>query len=683
MSVLRSINSLLNNKEYVMDKLPICRISLFSSGVGFFEHRGTITGNSDITLPFHISAVNDALMSLVINNPGGISAVSYPLEETLSRTLKSLSLDLKGSSLYSLFQSLKGTEIEIFIPDSVKGRIIFVERRAEKANGANINKDFLTLNTEKGIKTICIDEINNFIFTDPKITADLNRALDLVIQSRDDDTRNLTIKLNGEAEREAALSYVIPSALWKVSYRLDLSQEKPFLQGWAIVDNDSDSDWENIELSLITGKPVSFIQKLYDVHRVKRPTVPLLIEGIAEAKTFDSGSERSIEKKPTKDRNVINKGINISKMMGNDICGISRKDKNAEIEIIGNNDFDCLLSSGPIAGEIETASSRPVGEQFEFTIKKPVSLSRQQSTMLPLVESEVKAEKFLVCSYSLIGKGVINPAICVELTNNSDMKLPAGPITVYDDENYAGDALIKFFPENEKRLISYGEDLSVTCSFTVKENHKITLIKIDKGVIFYEEIFHYETVYTFRNAGKDLKKLIIEHPFGSGKKLISPEYNEKTHNLYRFKIALPPSSDFLNFIVIEEKTRLEKTEIIDSGIYIFSPIEKFLSDNANMKENIREILKKAVELFKKIEIAENRHVDLKEKCENLIEKQERTRKNLEAAGNQTQQGKEFLQRLVKEEETIEALEKDIITAEKAVEAAKKEYEEYIMGLKIE
>jgi hypothetical protein len=180
-----------------MTNLPLCRLTLFSSGVGFFEHKGELTGSVELSLPFHVDAVNDALKSLVINDPSGSPVVSYPLEETLARTLKSLSIDLKKGSIYDLLQSFKGAEIEINAPDLLKGRIIFVERR----EFADINKDYLTLQTTTGIKTICIDEISSFTFSDPKITSDLNRALDLVLKCRNNETRNITIKLSGESKR--------------------------------------------------------------------------------------------------------------------------------------------------------------------------------------------------------------------------------------------------------------------------------------------------------------------------------------------------------------------------------------------------------------------------------------------------------------------------------------------------
>jgi len=660
-----------------MSNLPISRLTLFSSGVGYFEHRGSITGTEEITLPFNINAVNDALKSLVINDPSGSPTVSYPSEETHYKTLMSLSIDLNGSSLLNMLQNLKGTDIELFAPDSLKGRIIFAERRTEDLNNAHIHKDFLSLLTETGIKTICIDEIINFVFSDPKVTEDLSRALDLAVKYRDEKIRNLILKLTGDAERKVSFSYVIPAAVWKTSYRLNLSTEKPFLQGWAIVDNNSDIDWDNIELSLVTGKPVSFIQDLYKVQNLSRPTIPLIIEGIADAKTFDSG-----EKNKTALREPAM--YSRSKKIKNDSEGISLSQDDVDLAFLGSTKSN--VSSEPeyepiMGGLAETAASGSAGDQFEFTIKKPVSLIRQQSAMLPLVEGDVKAEKLLVFSKEeKEANCVYNPAICVELTNNTGIKLPAGPITVYDGRTYAGDALIKFFPEDEKRLISYGEDLSVTGSFNNNVSEKVSLIKINNGFIILNKKKIYETVYTFRNAGKEAKKIIIEHHFNVNANLIRPkEYSEKTHNLYRFTEILPPSGDLINVSVIEEKSLREELQILN---FNYEKLAGCLSNKDITNKAVKKVLQKVFNLNEKIIISENNLEELKKKRKNLIEKQERTRKNLEAAGNQSQQGKDYLERLAREDNEIDESEININAAKGEIEKAKKEYENYLLSLKI-
>ena len=61
----------------------------------------------------------------------------------------------------------------------------------------------------------------------------------------------------GEGKRKVQVGYVVEAPIWKTSYRLVLSDtEAPFLQGWALVENTTDEDWQGVRLSLISGRPI-------------------------------------------------------------------------------------------------------------------------------------------------------------------------------------------------------------------------------------------------------------------------------------------------------------------------------------------------------------------------------------------------------------------------------------------
>ncbi|MDR0525360.1 MAG: DUF4139 domain-containing protein [Spirochaetaceae bacterium] len=636
------------------ESLPLKKLSLFSSGVGYFQHSGTIAGSGELALPFSAEAVNDALKSLVIKDPGSSPAVSYPSEQTLYQTLRSLSVDLLGSTnILDLLNSLKGAEIEAALPQPVRGRIMFAEHRLNpKSESSEL---YLSLYTDQGLRTIEFREMKGFAFTNPKLNADLTRALDLLMQSRDSDTRMLIVRLPGQASRNVSLSYVIPAPIWKVSYRLDLSQSQPFLQGWAIVDNDGDTDWENIELSLVTGRPVSFIQNLYPPYRVPRQVVPLGIAGAAEARSYASGESAS---SAADDKIAMKEAPQMSYSTA--------------------PNYSAPRASVVTAGAGETAQAQAAGDWFEFTIKKPVTLARRQSAMLPLVEGTVQAAKTLIFSGAKAAPGrPINPAVGAELVNTAGMKLPAGPITVYDGGTYAGDALIEFLPEGEKRLIAYGEDLSVTGSGTQISNRLVSSVTIRQGIMTIRRTLTYEKTYVFRNAGNETKRLIIEHPISAGTALIEPaSYDEKTDTLYRFTCSLPQGS--LNFTVREERPLTETITLAQL------PLNSFVSYTANQEipAEARRALEGAIALKQKADEAKKNLTELETRRTRLLAEQERTRKNLEAAGGETPPGQEYLKRLAAQDADIDALDETLGRAEQTLRAAEKDYDAYLAELSL-
>jgi hypothetical protein len=684
--------------------LPLRRLSLYSSGVGYFEHRGTLpasaadgTGGSigsegpAITLPFHISAVNDALKSLVVtvdspaagastNADNALSvSVSYPSEETLFRTLRSLKIDLSGGQgIADILRNLTGEELEVTAPSPIRGRILAVEHRAGQRNSLldiiTENEIFLSLYTANGIRVINLKDIGTFSFIDEKINADLKRALDLIMTARDVETRELRVNIPGTGRRPVTLSYVIPVPVWKVSYRLDLSGKTPFLQGWAIVDNDGDTDWDNVELSLVTGRPVSFIQDLYSPYRVFRPTLPLAIAGAAEARTYDSA-------------------LSYGKMAYNgafeddrEVPAAARSRVQAEGAVTAPDTSAAYAPRAPapaprpsLAGgaALETAQGAALGDQFEFTLKQPVTLKRRQSAMVPLIEGTVTAEKTLVFSgVQAAGGRAIHPAISAELVNTTGMKLPAGPITVYDGGAYSGDALIEFFPENEKRIISYGDDLSVSGARQSSVGASFSAVAVKGGILTITSKQRFESVYTLRNVSGETKALVVEHPITTGAVLAEPAaFNERTDTLYRFVRELPANREF-SLTVREESPR--STQVSLTRL----PLESMVvyASNEEFPATVKAALAQAVELKRKAEAAKAGLSELEAQRERLIAEQDRIRRNLEAAGNQTPQGQDYLRRMAAQDNEIDALNGRIETANKTALAAQAEYDTYLNGM---
>ncbi|MDR0629606.1 MAG: hypothetical protein LBG24_08245 [Treponema sp.] len=650
--------------------LPLRRLTLFSSGLGFFEHHGQITGAAVITLPFKAVEVNDVLKSLVIGDPASSPAVVYPSEQTLSRTLKSLSIDLSQySGIAAILDSLKGTEIQVHTPVSIQGRILGVEYRSSGAaqTRSRGEEPYLSLYTGQGIRVISLEEISSFAFQDPRIQTDLNRALDLIMNSRNVDTRNLQIQLPGEGSREVSLSYVIPAPVWKVSYRLDVSPDMALLQGWAIVDNDSDTDWNNLTLALVSSRPVSFIQNLYPPYHLTRPVLPLAIPGIAQAKTYDSG-------------------------WGDPRAGYAEEERAEAPALLASPqplrrekarilDADAVPESNRAltGAALETPEGQVRGEQFEFTLPKPVSLARQQSTMLPLVEAPVEAVKTLVFSgVKALQGGPVHPSLSAELTNTTGIPLPPGPITVYDGGTYGGDGLFEFFPEQEKRLISYGDELAVTGYVSQRYSRGISTVTVQQGIMRITRKLIYETQYTWKNASGTAKRLILEHPITRDTILTEPaSFDTRTDTLYRFVQTLPPAEE-VSSTVTEEQALVEQITLTQLSLPSFISYTR----NEAIPEPVRSALQQGIELKQAADAARQVLANLNTQRERLIAEQDRIRRNLEAAGNETQQGQEYLKRLLAQDEAIDRLYSRLEEAEKTAQDAQTAYDTYIGSLNL-
>ncbi len=269
------------------DRLPVRRVVLYKSGIGYFEHLGRVRGNQDVTIEFTSSQLDDVLKSLTaLDLDGGrVASVNYNSDAGVDRRLNALRLSLGPSATRAqLLTALRGARVEARTGATrITGRLLSVEQQERRVDSAVITVDALSIVTDTGdIQTVVLDQGVTVRILEADLNAEVGRYLSIISSSREQDVRRLTISAAGQGERDLFVSYVSEVPVWKSTYRLVLGTEaagakpsSPMLQGWAIVDNTIGEDWNNVELSLVAGAPQAFIQRISQPYYVQRPVVPL------------------------------------------------------------------------------------------------------------------------------------------------------------------------------------------------------------------------------------------------------------------------------------------------------------------------------------------------------------------------------------------------------------------------
>src|SRR6185436_11886814 len=110
--------------------------------------------------------------------------------------------------------------------------------------------------------------------------------------SRSKDKRSVYIDSTDNKARDVVASYMIPAAVWKSSYRLIFGASgQPILEGWAIVDNTTGEDWTKVNLSLVSGRPISFVSQLYAPKYITRPGAELADDAAARPVVHEGAFE--------------------------------------------------------------------------------------------------------------------------------------------------------------------------------------------------------------------------------------------------------------------------------------------------------------------------------------------------------------------------------------------------------
>ncbi|MCX6348307.1 MAG: hypothetical protein NTV79_02235, partial [Candidatus Aureabacteria bacterium] len=262
-------------------ELPLTKVTAFSSGVAYYERNGAVNDAAEVLLFFKAEQINDVLKSLVMMDlkGGEIGGANYASQEPLERALKNFGVDLSGEpTLGQILRQLRGAEVVVSTPEKISGEILGVETRTEQILPSNtiVQKEVLNLLTAEGVKAVGLDTISAIAPADDKLSAELKKALAFLVESRDKNRKPVRLSFRGQGERAVKVGYITEAPVWKTSYRLVLGGEekdKALLQGWAIVENTGDSDWKNVELTLVSGRPISFIQDLYTPLYAQRPVV--------------------------------------------------------------------------------------------------------------------------------------------------------------------------------------------------------------------------------------------------------------------------------------------------------------------------------------------------------------------------------------------------------------------------
>jgi hypothetical protein len=519
--------------------LPIREVILYKHGVGFFERAGKLEAGDTARIDFKADDMNDVLKSLTITdrNGGKISGVRYDASEPLEERLKNFPFAVgTGSTLAVFLDQMKGARVEMKLGnESIAGVIVSARLLKEKES----DHETVTLLTDTGeMRTFDLAAASSVKFTDTKLQGLLKDYLSVLNQARSKDRRSVYIDSIGTAARDLIASYMTPSPVWKSSYRLLFPQEgEPTLEGWAIVDNTSGDDWNNVRLSVVSGRPISFITQLYAPKYVTRPNAELADNLAAAPQVFQSSIG-----------GMVNPAAPPASMMA--AMEPSQKDALLYAPSAGltmAQQMDVRTRSGRSSS---AAEGRDAGDLFEYSFSSPVTVKKGESAMLPFLQQKLGARKLLIYRDSF----GVNPQDATEIANSTGKTLDGGPITVYDAGTYAGEALVETVKAGDKRLISYGVDLGtrITTKFDSSKN-VVREIHYRRGILISKYAMEEVKTFTIKNVDAKAKTLIIEQPQRQGYKLLEPQRaSETTADANRFEVKLAASVTD-TFVLREER----------------------------------------------------------------------------------------------------------------------------------
>jgi len=525
--------------------LPVREVVLYKHGIGYFQRSGTVAAGDSARLEFKAQEMNDVLKSLTVTekSDGAITGLRYDASESLAKKLEEFPFQLgERQPLSSVIDQLKGARVSLaFGGETLAGAIIGA--RVIAASERQLEREQISLMLDSGeIRAVDLSAATSLRFPDSGLNRQFQDYLRALLGARSREKRSVYIDSTSKKQRDISAGYIVPMPVWKSSYRLifdsaSQSTSQSTLEGWAIVDNTTGEDWTNVQLALVSGRPISFVSRLYEPRYVARPTAELP-EDRAQAPAIFGGAIGAVRAAPPPAA-----------------APMARAAPAAAFAAGGG--FNAPRAEASSIASI--ASARELGELFEYRIPALVTVRSNESAMLPFLQQKITARKLLIYA----DRSSPNPMNAAELTNSTGKTLDGGPVTVFDGGAYGGEALMETLKASDKRLIAYGVDLGtrITTNFESK-SETVRELRASRGVLTSRIAYQETRTYSIHNADQKPKLLIIEHPARAGFSLLGRTPSEKTAAAYRFEIRIAAGGSE-TFPVAEERV-FESTTVVSS-----------------------------------------------------------------------------------------------------------------------
>jgi hypothetical protein len=794
-----------SSDESTATKLPVRRVILYKTGVGYFEHLGRIQNDQSIRIDFTSGQLNDVLQSLTILdlNGGRIAGVNYNSEAPLSQRLGTLRLPLEETTDVSKFYgALRGARLEVSSGrSSITGRLLSVERKTRVSGGTTLEVDLATLVSDSGeVHSVELTPAVSVRLAESDVSGEVSRYLGLLSSVRQQDIRRMTIETTGTGDRQLYVSYISEVPVWKTTYRIVLPSkagESPLLQGWAIVDNTVGEDWDNVELSLVAGAPQSFIQQLSQPYYARRPIIGLpelaqlspqthesaMLGGIgglsgvvtdpsgaviagADIKVYsesggmvatsasDGQGKYEVGDLPAGNYRVVfsrlgfksvdlqnislGNGRELNQNVGLEIGSSAQtvtveatadsvQTENAEVGAaangrvgsgsrLGSNGYsgrnDRMGSgsgNGVGAGEAygtgggipngasasfnansvnaardamsAAANGLELGDLFEYKLKDRVTIRKNESALVPIVQAHVDAEKVSLWNTSF---GSARPLRALWLTNSSPVTLDSGSFSVLEGEAFAGEGLTDAIKPGEKRLLSYASDLGVRINrVATSDPQRVTHVRVEHGVMIQTSELRQETRYLVHDDDATARTVLIEHPLLNGWILSTdtPKPDETTSSAYRFKVPVD-AKDSATLVVRESKPVATNYQI---GGIDEDQLKLFIGQKS-INPEVEAAFRKIIEQKAKVAALEDESTKRDDESKAIYDDQQRIRENLKALKGSPEERtltQRYTKQLDDQENRLQALQRESTDLEKQHDEAQTELDKMIDSLTLD
>jgi hypothetical protein len=630
-----------------MSTLPVSRLIVFKHGVGYFERRGPFSGER-LALSFPREAMDDVLKSLVAMDLGAgqVLGVDFETPEDREARLSRGSIHLSDrQSMLDLLRDLRGRRARLALAEGKKGEsaieglVVGVDYEPDEPLRRAVVSIYQP--DAQQVRAVPLDSVARVDLLDPEAAADL--AYFLRAAQSEEQRRAATLRLS-PGDHELLVGYIAPAPAWRVSYRLlfedaELGMQNAesvatagstggssdgtaetsaiphaafcILQGWGLFDNQLEEDLEGVELTLMAGMPVSFRYRLYEPRTPERPLVEDEERTVAAPITFAAAPPPMAPMAAP------------AAMMAEDAMGGARPRRMAKAE---------RFSGAAMEEAVQVAAAGDErGALFAYHVEHPVSVARGQSAMVPILSQRLPARRSLLYNGS---KHPRNPVASLRLENATGLTLERGPVTVLENGDYAGEAVISFTRAGSELIVAYAVELGVTVEEQRRGERRLHAIHLRDDYLIFEEHDLAITTYDLSSTLDRPTEVTVEHARLVGYEVAETRApDEESAGFARWRVACAARSR-TSLVVTERRlvSRHEQVRRLNGAL-----LREYLADKLLEPATVR-ALEAILALYRQVDEAQAQLRQSDQRREAVYKQQSQIQGNLQPLGHEGEEG---------------------------------------------
>ncbi len=613
-------------------KLPIRRLTLYKHGVGFVERGGPLDGEA-VALVFRSDEVNDALKSLLaVDRSGGqVLGIHYETPADRAARLAESGIVLgEDHTLLDLLRALRGWRVRLTVGEGTAsgdytGRLLGVEvvddKPVSRARVALLEAD------SNRIVNLPLGRLAAVELLDERTAGDLRFFLDTSMN--EESHRTVHIRLS-PGVHDLRVSYLIPSPTWRVSYRL-IAESTPggdgagaaggelLLQGWGLFDNRLEEDLDGVTVALVAGQPISFI---YDLATSRIPDRPVVEDAarVAAAPVEFAGMAPPMAKRARAQRESEGPADG---MVRSALMAAPMSMAAPAPEPMGMSDYAGSVSAG--------AAGTDQGELFQYNVTTPVTVKRGESALVPILSNRIPYQRQLLYNGA---KFPTHPVAALRFSNSSGLVLERGPVTVLEDGDYRGEAMVSFTKPTGEIYLAFAVELGIKISEATAGRTELTALNIEGAYFNIQYAYYTTTTYTLESSLGESRVVTVEARLDPNAPLVdTPAPVEQNAEFYRWTVTCP-AHDTATLVVTSRRLGWRQEGVLNQNYdQLRTYLQSRLLDEATLAR-----LKALLDEQQGIADNNSEGGRLQGERDGLFARQEQIRKNMAALGSNGDEG---------------------------------------------